>query len=101
MEVGPLDSFQQLADKPPYCRVGVSSSGAPWRLSKLGRFWEKAERGRTISQSTSWAFCFRSPCTCERNPMMEVPFFSFAFSLGISVSGLALALFRSKMISEG
>ena len=33
--------------------------------------------------------------------MIEVPFFSFDFSLGMSVSGLALALLRSKMISEG
>ena len=33
--------------------------------------------------------------------MIEVPFFSLLFSLGISVRGLALALFRSKMISDG
>src|ERR1039458_3638982 len=33
--------------------------------------------------------------------MIEVLFFSFAFSFGISVSGLTLALFRSKTIKAG
>ena len=33
--------------------------------------------------------------------MIEVPFFSLLFSFGMSVKGLALALFKSKMIREG
>ena len=33
--------------------------------------------------------------------MIDVPFFSLLLSLGMSVSGLALTLFRSKMISDG
>ena len=33
--------------------------------------------------------------------MMDVPFFSLLFSFGIRVRGFALALLRSKIISEG
>ena len=33
--------------------------------------------------------------------MIDVPFFSLLLSLGISVSGFTLSLFRSKMISDG
>ena len=54
-----------------------------------------------MSQPASMAFAFRSPWRCERNPMTEVPFFTFDLILGISVSGLAAVLFRSKTISEG
>ena len=79
----------------------TSSSGAPWRRNRFGKFCEKAERGSTMSQPTSWAFCFRSPCTWDRNPMIDVPFFNLLLSLGIRISGLALALFRSKMMSDG
>ena len=69
--------------------------------NNCGRFCENAERGSTMSQPTSCAFCFKSPCTCDRNPIIDVPFFSLLLSLGISVNGLALALFRSKMMSDG
>src|SRR5581483_8954464 len=79
----------------------ASSSGAPCRRSNCGRFCEKADRGSTMSHPTSCAFCFKSPCTCDRKPMIDVPFLSLVFSLGIRVSGLALTLLRSKMISEG
>jgi len=33
--------------------------------------------------------------------MIDVPFFSLLFNFGMSVKGLALALFKSKMIREG
>ncbi len=33
--------------------------------------------------------------------MIDVPFFSLLFSFGMSVKGLALALFRSKIIRDG
>ena len=75
--------------------------GAPCRRSSCGKFCEKAERGNTMSQPTSCAFCFRSPCTCDKNPMIDVPFFSLLFSLGIRVNGFTLLLFRSKIISDG
>src|SRR5271165_6658268 len=78
-----------------------SGSMAPCRRSNCGRFCENAEHGNTMSQPTSCAFCFRSPCTWERNPMIDVPFFSLFFSFGMSVKGLALVLFRSKMIRDG
>jgi hypothetical protein len=68
---------------------------------QVRRFWEKAERGMTASQPASCAFTFRSPCTCETKPRMEVSFFSLALSLGIVVSGLAFTLFRSMMMSDG
>src|ERR1700675_162185 len=79
----------------------ASGSMAPCRRSNCGRFCENAERGNTMSHPTSCAFCFKSPCTCERNPMIDVPFFNLLFSFGMSVKGLAFALFKSKMIREG
>src|SRR6266513_1227644 len=71
-----------------YCTDELSSSsGAPCLRNNCGRFCENAERGNTMSQPTSCAFCFRSPCTCDRNPIMDVPFLSLLFSLGIKVNG--------------
>src|SRR5215468_4110287 len=77
-----------------YCTVGSASSGAPCRRNNCGRFCENAERGSTMSHPTSCAFCFRSPCTWDRKPMMDVPFFSLFLSLGMSVRGFTPALFR-------
>ena len=55
----------------------------------------------TVSQPASTALALRSPCRCERNPMIDVPFFSFALSLGMRAIGLAFALLRSKTIRPG
>src|ERR1035437_9072115 len=45
----------------PYCTVGSTSSGAPCLRNNCGRFCENADRGSTMSQPTSCAFCFKSP----------------------------------------
>src|SRR4029077_7519188 len=98
-------SLKRYPDTKPECdaqsAAPESGSIAPCRRSNCGRFCENADRGSTMSQPTSCAFCFKSPSTCERNPMIDVPFFSLLFSFGISVKGLAFALFKSKMIREG
>src|ERR1700731_4138608 len=91
---------RELGTENSYC-TPVSGSIAPCRRSNCGRFCENADLGNAMSQPTSCAFCFRSPCTWDRNPMIEVPFFSLLLSLGIRVRGFALALFRSKIIRDG
>src|SRR5581483_4803619 len=87
--------------QPKTYSVPSASSGAPCRRNSCGRFCENAERGSTMSHPTSCAFCFRSPCTCDRNPIIEVPFLSLLFNLGINTNGLTLALLRSKINSDG
>src|SRR5205823_3541642 len=65
-----------------YCSTAPwASSLTAWRRSNCGRFCENAERGTTISQPASIAFIFKSPCRCDRKPIMLVCFFSFDLSL--------------------
>src|SRR6266853_189789 len=86
-----------------YARLKLSSvsSSAPWRRRMLARFCEKAERGITTSQPASWALTFRSPCTWETKPTIEVLFLYLALILVITGSGLMPLLFRSTMIRDG
>ena len=62
---------------------------------------ENAERGMTVSQPASTAFNLRSPCRWLRKPIIDVAFFSLARNFGISTSGFAFRLFRSKTNSAG
>ena len=36
----------------------------------------------TVSQPASVAFIFRSPCRCERKPMIETDFFNLVLNFG-------------------
>src|SRR5260370_443107 len=62
----------------------------------LGRFCEKAERGMTTSHPASWAFIFRSPCTCETKPTLEM-----VGSLQAVVESIALAVLIAVAVIHG